>query len=38
VLAGSITGRYVNLVMFTGAIREVEKTYPNLSLKLQLHP
>jgi len=37
-LAGSITGRYVNLVMFTGAIRDIETTYPNLSLKLQLHP
>ena len=38
VLFGSITGRYVNLVMFTGAIRDVENRYPTLSLKLRFYP
>jgi len=38
VLVGSVTGRHVNLVMFTGAIRDVENRYPNLSLKLRFYP
>lgn len=37
VVVGNITGRYVNLIMFTNAIHDMEEEYPNLSFKLQFH-
>jgi hypothetical protein len=37
-LKGTITGRNVNLVMFTGAIREIDDRYSQLELMLHFSP